>query len=202
MDGACWSVFVARIHQPRHGCQDLLSPCGGYMCTQTRPRFTPSSEEVWWVESEPMLTPRKNLYRTKSFSVEDRTHDAASGRTESPTHYQLSYSGPQVGVRDHRFKQPGHVLRSWSGALWWGDSRGALPSRQNASNAREWRNNASEMTLPILLPARNASEREGEGKRSVPSIQNKMTDVFFSSFVQLVHDHLFSCKLFLFFFCW
>ena len=27
-------------------------------------------------------------------SEEDRTRDAASGRTASPTHYQLSYSGP------------------------------------------------------------------------------------------------------------
>ena len=37
------------------------------------------------------------------------------------------------------------------------------------------------MALPTLLPARNASEREGEGKRSgkVPSIQNKMADVLF-----------------------
>ena len=45
-----------------------------------------------------------------------------------------------------------------------------------------------------------ASEREGEGERigKVPSIQNKMADVFFPSFVQLVHDYLFLCKLFLF----
>ena len=36
------------------------------------------------------------------------------------------------------------------------------------------------MALPTLLPARNASEREGEGERSgkVPSIQNKIADVF------------------------
>ena len=27
-------------------------------------------------------------------SEEDRTHDAVSSRTASPTHYQLSYSGP------------------------------------------------------------------------------------------------------------
>ena len=48
-------------------------------------------------------------------------------------------------------------------------------------NARESRNNASEVALPTLLPARNASEREGEGERSrkVPSIQNRMADVFF-----------------------
>ena len=37
------------------------------------------------------------------------------------------------------------------------------------------------MALPTLLPARNTSEREGEGERSgkVPSIQNTMADVLF-----------------------
>ena len=40
------------------------------------------------------------------------------------------------------------------------------------------------MALPTLLPARNAIKREGVGERSrkVPSIQNKMADVFFSVF--------------------
>ena len=33
-------------------------------------------------------TGKKNLLK------EDGTHDAASSRTASPTHYQLSYSGP------------------------------------------------------------------------------------------------------------
>ena len=39
----------------------------------------------------------------------------------------------------------------------------------------------SEVALPTLLPERNASEREGEGERTgkVPSIQNKMADLFF-----------------------
>ena len=39
----------------------------------------------------------------------------------------------------------------------------------------------SEVALPTLLPARNASEPEEEGERSgkVPSIQNKTADVFF-----------------------
>ena len=43
-----------------------------------------------------MLTPRENspLPKKKSSLEEDRTHDAASSRTVSPTHYQLSYSGP------------------------------------------------------------------------------------------------------------
>ena len=36
-----------------------------------------------------MLTPRENpLYRKIFSSEEDQTHDAASGRTVNPTHYQ------------------------------------------------------------------------------------------------------------------
>ena len=48
------------------------------------------------VESEPMLTlgveGGGGLYQSPE---EDRTHDAASRRTASPTHYRLSNSGPQ-----------------------------------------------------------------------------------------------------------
>ena len=41
------------------------------------------------MESEPILTARKNpLYRIKLSSEEDRTHNAVSSRTASPTHYQ------------------------------------------------------------------------------------------------------------------
>ena len=41
-------------------------------------------------ESEPMLTPRKKspLREKKKISEEDQTHDTASNRTASPTHYQ------------------------------------------------------------------------------------------------------------------
>ena len=57
------------------------------------------------------------------------------------------------------------------------------------------------MALPTLLPARIASEREGEGGRSgkVPTIHNKMADVFFRlSYNSFTIINLFSCKLFLF----
>ena len=41
------------------------------------------------MESEPMLTPRgKSPLQEKFSPEEDRTHDAASSRTVSPTHYQ------------------------------------------------------------------------------------------------------------------
>ena len=41
-----------------------------------------------------MLTPREKCHLPEKISEEDRTHAAASSRTVSPTHYQLSYSGP------------------------------------------------------------------------------------------------------------
>ena len=49
-----------------------------------------------------MLTPRerKSPLPEKSSSEEDRTHDAASRRTASPTLYQLSYSGPGRGAEE------------------------------------------------------------------------------------------------------
>ena len=44
-----------------------------------------------------MSTPREKSPLPEKFSPgEYRTHDAASRRTASPTHYQLSYSGPQI----------------------------------------------------------------------------------------------------------
>ena len=60
------------------------------MCTQTRPWIVLWSERVLGgMESEPMLTPEEKSHRLENFSSEeDRTHDAASKRTASPTHYQ------------------------------------------------------------------------------------------------------------------
>ena len=48
------------------------------------------------MESEPMLTPReKNPCLPEKFSpAEDRTHDTASSRTVSPTHYQHAILAP------------------------------------------------------------------------------------------------------------
>ena len=48
------------------------------------------------MESEPMLIPREKspLLENKFFSQEGRTRGAAWRRTASPTHYQLSYPGP------------------------------------------------------------------------------------------------------------
>ena len=47
------------------------------------------------MESEPTLTPRGKIPSTGG-SEEGRTRDSASRRTESPTHYRLSKSGPHL----------------------------------------------------------------------------------------------------------
>ena len=66
------------------------------MCTQTRPWFILSSERVLWgVESDAMLTPQEKFLLPEA-QEEDQTHDAASCRIASPTHEQLSYSGPSA----------------------------------------------------------------------------------------------------------
>ena len=45
-----------------------------------------------------MLTPKgKSALLEKILPAEDGSHDAVSSRTASPTHYQLSYFGPQAG---------------------------------------------------------------------------------------------------------
>ena len=49
----------------------------------------------------------------KKSSEEDGTHNAASSRTASPTHYQLSYSGPRQDliVCASRAEDPGFESR-------------------------------------------------------------------------------------------
>ena len=46
------------------------------------------------MESEPMLSPREKSPVPEKFSPEDGTHDAASSRTASPTHYQRRIPAP------------------------------------------------------------------------------------------------------------
>ena len=62
------------------------------MCAQTRRSvYILARKRFWGMESEPMLTPREKSplpEKKKISSEEDRTHDAASSRIASPTHYQ------------------------------------------------------------------------------------------------------------------
>ena len=52
-------------------------------------------KEFWGMESEPMLAPKEKSLLPEKFSPEeDRTHDAVSSRTASPTHYQRAIPAP------------------------------------------------------------------------------------------------------------
>ena len=63
------------------------------MCTQPSPRFMLSSERVWGNGVRTHVNSKGKVPSTGG-SEEDRTHDPASSRTASPTHYRLRYSGP------------------------------------------------------------------------------------------------------------
>ena len=80
-----------------HECQDLLSPCDGmHVCTHQTSVYTLIRKSFRGMELELMLAPReKSPLPEKSSSEKDRTHDAASRRTASPTLYQLNSSGPR-----------------------------------------------------------------------------------------------------------
>ena len=70
-----------------HECVDLLSLCNKmHLCTDWPPVYTLTRKRFVGMESETMLVPRKKTPSTES-SEEDQTHDAASDRTVSPTHY-------------------------------------------------------------------------------------------------------------------
>ena len=74
-----------------HECHNLLSPeCMECMCAQTRPWFMLSSERVFgdWSQNPCELQAKNPLYQKKISSEEYQTHNTASSRTASPTHYQ------------------------------------------------------------------------------------------------------------------
>ena len=79
-----------------HEHQDLLSPCDGmHVCTEQTSVYTLIRKSFGGMESEPMLTPREKSPLPEKLSPEkDRTHDAASSRTVSPTYYQRAIPAP------------------------------------------------------------------------------------------------------------
>ena len=80
-----------------HEHQDLMSLCDGmHVCTDLTPVYTFIRKSFWGMETEPMLTPReKSPLPEKISPEEDRTHNAASSRTASPTHYQRTIPAPK-----------------------------------------------------------------------------------------------------------
>ena len=88
-------IFVASFTRLGHECQDLLSPCDRmHVCTDYTSIYALIQKSFGGMESEPMLTPMEKSPPPEKFSSqEDRTHNAASSRTASPT-LPMSYSGP------------------------------------------------------------------------------------------------------------
>ena len=88
-----------------HECQDLWSPCDGmHMCTDQTSLYTLARKSLGeWNQN--MLTPtEKSLAQEKFSSEEDRTHDAASSRTASPTRYQRAIPAPSWAIRQWELK--------------------------------------------------------------------------------------------------
>ena len=87
-------ILLSAFTRLGHECQYLFSPCDGmHVRTNYRPWFVLSPQRALkGMESESMLSP----IPCTGGSQEGRTHDAASRRTASPTHYTLSYSGPEA----------------------------------------------------------------------------------------------------------
>ena len=79
-----------------HERRDLLSSCDRIrVCTVYISVYSLTRKSFGGMESEPMLTPRETFPRREKISPdEDRTHDAASSRTASPTHYQRTIPAP------------------------------------------------------------------------------------------------------------
>ena len=74
-------------------------------------------KEFRGMDSEPMLTPReKSPPSEKISSEEDRTHNTASSRTASPTHYQQAILASKLvsKAKDYSFSFPGEVLLALS----------------------------------------------------------------------------------------
>ena len=65
------------------------------MCAQIAPRFRLSPEEFIWNGVRTHVNSKEEIPSTGS-SEKGRTRDSASRRTASPTHYRLSYSGPEL----------------------------------------------------------------------------------------------------------
>ena len=99
-----------------------------YMSAQPRSRFILSSERALkkkklnGMESEPMLTLRKKSPLPEA-QRKNRTRDAASLRTASPTHCPLSYSGPipaSKSIRTRRNDRCPFVLMDLESKIFFG----------------------------------------------------------------------------------
>ena len=77
-----------------HECQDLLSLCDGTHVSTDKTLVYNLIRKSFRVNGVRTHVNSKGKIPCTGDSEEDWTHDTASRRTASPTHYQLSYSGP------------------------------------------------------------------------------------------------------------
>ena len=145
MDGACWVCFCCqhssitdtnvRIFWVR------MMEC---MCAQTRPQFTLSSERVLGEWGQNPCELRRNPPPPTRGSEEGWTHNTASRRTASPTHYRLNYSGPTVQwLNTHTFAQISLITLSPIAAGGWEQRRRitiplACESDSNSHTGHTW----------------------------------------------------------------
>ena len=94
------------------------------------------------MDSKPILTPRKKSSLPEKFSSEeDQTHDAASSRTASPTHYQRAIPAPhsergdrqQIETRETFLFRPYHPVHPILTIVVLKDSRSLGKRRRNKS---------------------------------------------------------------------
>ena len=107
------------------------------MCAQTRARFVLSSERVLGSGVRTHVNSKGKIPSTGKFSpMQDRTHDATSSRTASPTHYQRAIPAPDclyirmVGRAEVRGVGGGggrSAGDSWVGGLTSGRAVSAVP---------------------------------------------------------------------------
>ena len=86
----------------RHECQDLLNPCGGmHVCTDLTSVYTLIRNSLGEMEVRAHVNSNGIVPSTRKYSSEeDRTHDAASSGTASPTLYQRAIPAPKRNTRE------------------------------------------------------------------------------------------------------
>ena len=88
-------VFDARIHPPRTRMSGSFKPMQWNACVHRLDLALYSHPKEFWGNGVRTHVNSKGKMPYTGGSEEDQTRDAASHKTSNPTHYRLSYSGPQ-----------------------------------------------------------------------------------------------------------
>ena len=99
----CWlGVFLLpAFTRLGYECQDLLSPCDGMHVHKPDFGLYSHSKEFGGNGARAHVHSKGKFPFTRG-SEEIQTRKAVSHGAASPTHFQLSYTGPQSGVQDVR----------------------------------------------------------------------------------------------------